>query len=148
MFSSISRNIDAVTRMIRDKNIKFIKGDENNLLHNSNDMPALILENGNRMWFYHGKRHRENGPAIEWNDGGKDWYYDDQLHREGGPAVESASGTKAWYINGKLHREDGPAYECVDGTKHWFLNGAHYETPDKMPLSFFLAYVKWMKDHE
>ena len=59
-----------------------------------------VYGNGDKIWQFNGKYHREDGPAVEW-----------------------ASGDKEWWLNGKLHREDGPAVECSDGTKKWFLDG-------------------------
>jgi hypothetical protein len=58
-----------------------------------------VKDNGDKFWWFNGKRHREDGPAIEWAD-----------------------GSKFWHLNGKLHREDGPAIEWADGSKFWFLN--------------------------
>jgi len=67
----------------------------------SKEEPIMTTtSDGAKMWYLHGKRHREDGPAIEW-----------------------ANGTKSWFINGKLHREDGPAIECADGTKEWWMHG-------------------------
>jgi len=68
-------------------------------------------------------------------DGSKVWYLDGQRHREDGPAIELSSGTKAWYLDGKyhrekLHREDGPAIERADGTQVWYLNGNHLTEED------------------
>ena len=57
-----------------------------------------------------------------YNDGTKVWYLNGKRHREDGPAIESSSGTKEWFINGKRHREDGPAIEYYKGYKKWFLN--------------------------
>jgi len=54
------------------------------------------------------------------------WYFNGKKHREDGPAIESESGEKAWYIKGKLHREDGPAKTWEDGDKEWWLNEKEY----------------------
>jgi len=62
-----------------------------------------INEDGDKIWFFRGRWHREDGPAFEYNN-----------------------GTKAWYNNGKCHREDGPAEEYADGRKHWWLNDKQY----------------------
>lgn len=33
-----------------------------------------VSDNGSKLWFLNGKRHREDGPAIEWFDGTQEWY--------------------------------------------------------------------------
>jgi len=65
--------------------------------------------------------HRDDGPAIEWSDGDKSWFFDGKRHRLDGPAVHRLNGTKIWYVDGKRHRLDGPAIEWADGTKEWFV---------------------------
>ena len=60
------------------------------------------------------------------DNGDKIWYLNGQRHREDGPAAEYANGDKSWYLNGKCHREDGPAVEYADGAKSWYLEGNHY----------------------
>jgi len=49
-------------------------------IHRENDMPAVIFENGTKVWYKNGKRHRENDL----------------------PAIISSTGIKEWWINGKL----------------------------------------------
>ena len=46
-------------------------------------------------------RHRENGAAIEYHDGDKEWYFNGKRHREDGPAIEKSDGTKIWFLNGE-----------------------------------------------
>ena len=36
-------------------------------------------ENGTKIWFVNGKRHRLNGPAIEHSDGSKTWCINGEL---------------------------------------------------------------------
>jgi len=79
-------------------------------------------KSGTRLWYFNGKRHRENGPAVEREDGTKEWWLNGLMHREDGPAIEWPCGTKEWWLNGLVHREDGPAVEWADGRKDWFLN--------------------------
>jgi hypothetical protein len=33
-----------------------------------------------KMWYLHGKRHREDGAAVEWADGTKTWYLHDRYY--------------------------------------------------------------------
>jgi len=92
----------------------------------SKEEPIMTTtSDGAKMWYLHGKRHREDGPAIEWANGTKSWFINGKLHREDGPATEYADGQKRWYLHNKRHREDGPAIEYADGTKSWFINGKH-----------------------
>jgi hypothetical protein len=89
--------------------------------------PTMTLTpGGNKLWYLHGKLHREDGPAVEWVNGDKEWWLHGKRHRENAPAVEYANGTKTWYLHGELHREDGPAIEYANGDKNWFLHNAYY----------------------
>jgi len=81
-----------------------------------------VDDDGNKFWYFDGKRHRTDGPSIEWADGTKFWYFDDKLHRTDEPAIEWVNGSKHWYVDGKRHRADGPAIEHDDGTKFWYLD--------------------------
>ncbi len=79
------------------------------------EQPECIVDKyGNKEWWFHGNRHREDGPACEWTDGGKEWW-----------------------LHGNRHREDGPACEWPDGSKEWWLHGkyAHPETLVDLHLS-------------
>jgi hypothetical protein len=38
---------------------------------------GIVLVNGTKMWWLHGKLHREDGPAIELADGDKEWWLND-----------------------------------------------------------------------
>ena len=62
-----------------------------------------VFENGDKLWYQNGERHRLDGPAIEY-----------------------ANGTKHWRQNDKLHRLDGPAIEWSDGSKEYFIEGIEY----------------------
>ena len=65
-----------------------------------------VGNNGCRIWYLNGKRHREDGPAVEHPDGSKEWFLNGDWHREDGPAIEYASGNKRWYLEGVLLDED------------------------------------------
>jgi hypothetical protein len=41
--------------------------------------PALIAQNGTKLWYQNGKRHRIDGPAAEWASQESEWYFEDQL---------------------------------------------------------------------
>jgi hypothetical protein len=46
-------------------------------------------------------RHREDGPAVEYSNGDKSWWYNGKRHREDGPATQWLSGQCWWYLNGE-----------------------------------------------
>ena len=63
---------------------------------------GLILdENGNKIWYLNGNRHRADGPAVEWANGDKFWYLNDNLHRVDGPAIILYNRYKEWHVNGE-----------------------------------------------
>lgn len=70
--------------------------DERGLLH-KDEGPAMILQDGSKFWYCHGKKHRIDGPAIEYYNGDGSWYYQGQRHRLDGPAIDWV-GIKEWYI--------------------------------------------------
>ena len=51
---------------------------------------------------------------MEFADGAKVWYQHGKIHRDDGPASEHAGGTE-WLQHGHYHRDDGPAVEYSDG---------------------------------
>jgi len=72
--------------------------------------PAPIIDKwGDKNWCNNaGQLHRENDlPAIIWEDGTKVWYKNGKRHRENDlPAVIFTSGTKSWWVNGKYIRSE------------------------------------------
>jgi hypothetical protein len=44
-----------------------------NGLYHREDGPAIIFDNGDLIWYQHGRCHREDGPAIEHSNGAKWW---------------------------------------------------------------------------
>jgi len=74
-------------------------------IHRDNDLPAIILADGNQHWYKEGKCHRDN----------------DQ------PAVIHPDGTQLWYKEGKCHRDhDLPVIIYADGSKEWRKNNKKY----------------------
>lgn len=59
---------------------------------------------GNKYWWdddYVGF-HKEDGPAYEHINGDKSWYFKGKRHREDGPAVIWLNGNKLeWWYNGE-----------------------------------------------
>ena len=46
-------------------------------------------------------------------NGAKVWYVDGKRHRVDGPAVELADGSKAWWVNDKLIKKEGPMHTAL-----------------------------------
>lgn len=90
------------------------------------DGPAMICNNGDKIWYWMGKKHRDNAPAVIMNNGNKFWYQNGKKHREDGPAAELIRGTKYWYQHDIKHRVGGPAVECSAGYKFWYQNGKYH----------------------
>ena len=60
------------------------------------DGPAFIHANGDRSWYRHGKRHREDGPAIEWLSENREVWY-----KDGKPYEPSAHELMLWKMKKK-----------------------------------------------
>jgi hypothetical protein len=85
------------------------------------------VDNIKTAWYNtHHQLHREDGPALEYINGDKFWYFNGKRHRVGGPAIELADGDKFWYCDDKRHREDGPAIIRMDGRVAYWLNNIQY----------------------
>jgi hypothetical protein len=83
----------------------------------------VINDLGTSRWFHaNGYLHRDDGPAIIYEDGTKIWLQHNKRHLDDGPAVEWGNGGKSWWQRGKCHRVDGPAVELPDGSTLWYLN--------------------------
>lgn len=119
-------------RVRTDEGVFYFDGDD--LPHRS-DGPAREYTNGEREWFEHGLRHREDGPAVTWpapkgtskrkaaEFGYAAWYRRGQRHREDGPAQVYPNGDQRWYFEDRLHREDGPAVEEQGFRREWYAHG-------------------------
>jgi hypothetical protein len=55
-----------------------------------------------------GERHNEHGPSIINSSGTKIWFIHGKIHREDGPALMASLG-EIWYYQGMIHRLNGPA---------------------------------------
>jgi len=149
--------------------------DENGELHRDDDLPAVVFSdkgslaiccgalneyedrfvmhnskslNNAKMWYRHGKRHRDGDrPAVELSDGTKEWWKDGELYREEDrPAVEYPGGAKEWYQNGVLHRDgDRPAIIGSDGTKMWYRNGELHRDNDLPTMEYADGKKEWRK---
>lgn len=68
-------------------------------LHSINDEPAVILNSGEKKWYYNGLIHREGTPAVNIPGYENQYFHMGKLHRENGPAIESIDDEQFW-ING------------------------------------------------
>ena len=55
-------------QIISTKVCNYTKFTLNGKLHNINDLPAIIYDNGNKLWYQNGLLHRLNGPATIHHD--------------------------------------------------------------------------------
>ena len=68
-------------------------------LHSINDEPAMILESGEKRWYYKNLLHRETGPAVTIPGYENQYFFMGKKHRENGPAIENIEYEEYW-ING------------------------------------------------
>ena len=68
-------------------------------LHSINDEPAMILESGEKRWYYRNLLHRENKPAVNIPGYENQYFFMGKKHRENGPAIENIEYEEYW-ING------------------------------------------------
>jgi hypothetical protein len=116
------------------------------MLHRENDLPAVECANGDKQWWYQGKRHRIGNPAIVYNNdeleaeywendinyniveypnGTKEWRaWNNFLHRDNFPAVIYPNGDCEWWVEGVRHRIGGPA--VVIGDKQYFFEDGEF----------------------
>lgn len=89
------------TKYITDNNGNQYHYNANGQLHSINDEPAMILESGEKKWYYEGLLHRENKPAINIPGYSNEYYYMGKRHRIDGAAIEDLDGEEYW-INGNI----------------------------------------------
>ena len=76
--------------------------DESGDRHNEHG-PSIIHSSGTKIWFIHGKIHREDGPALM-TSLSEIWYYQGMIHRLNGPAENSKEINElCYYINDKQY---------------------------------------------
>ncbi len=112
--------------------------DENGKLHSFNDNPAVVWEDGDKEWFIHGVKGRENDRhAEEKFYGMKTWFIDGKPGRMSGKnnvefndriewRIITESDTKFYRNHFVPHRLDGPAVIYNDGKSEWWVNGKRY----------------------
>lgn len=100
---------------------------ENNKIHRDNDEPAVIFENNFEMYLMHGKFHRINDkPAIivNWLANFPDIFYINDIFFYN----ENLSGFSIWFYNDKIHRLHNPAFvHNIDPEySKYFINDEEY----------------------
>lgn len=119
----------------------------NDHLHNE-DGPAVIFENGHKLWYLWDcliKEELPNGELINHDKTNVEeteyfikHYKYGKLHLIEGPAVIYENGDKYWYQYGRLHRDDDkPSIEFSNGEKRWFKNGVIHRGEEKGPAVIF-----------
>lgn len=78
---------------------------EEGLLHSVNDEPAVILESGEKKWYYKGLLHRDNKYAINIPGYENQYYHMGKKHRKNGPAVENIEYEEYWLNGNKITHE-------------------------------------------
>lgn len=63
------------------------------------ESPAVITEDGTKIWYQYGVKHRLDGPAVEHSDGTKEWWVAGYRHRKKGLAIEYPDGTGVAYTS-------------------------------------------------
>lgn len=86
-----------------------------------------VVHEGNLVMRYRNAQlHCVHGPAVESDQGHKVWWVDGKKHRTDGPAIEHVDGSKEWFVNDKHHRTDGAACEWSNGWCDWWFDGTLY----------------------
>jgi hypothetical protein len=75
-------------------------------------MNPVINEFGTKRWFNDkGELHRIDGPAIIFDNGDKAWFFHGKLHRTDGPTIENNNGNNFWYLNDiQIHCKDNDEF--------------------------------------
>ena len=86
------------------------------LLHREDDLPAVEYENGDKLWFFNGVFHRENGPAAIYMNGIKSWVLDGYNFSEANFNAEIArrKASKTPNCDGKFVEIDGKKYQLKE----------------------------------
>lgn len=83
----------------------YIEYTKDEIIERDDDLPAVEYEDGTKIWFKNGKRHRNNDKPALISLNKYEWWKDGKLHRDNDlPAVISPDQL-IWYKNGKIHRE-------------------------------------------
>jgi hypothetical protein len=90
--------------------------------------PASIYDDHHEKWYLHGQKHRVDGPAVRryYDDGFRsqeEWWFDGLLHRADDKPAHIGSFRREWWFQGKKHRETGPAVIHTNGNEEWWFNG-------------------------
>ncbi|MDX6587249.1 MAG: hypothetical protein QOI31_1722 [Solirubrobacterales bacterium] len=84
---------------------------------------------------------RDDGPAITRENGDRVWYQDGCKHRWDGPAESGADGFEAYFVLGKRHRLGGPAvvspggHELIPPGEQYWIYGHRYSPSENEIVS-------------
>jgi hypothetical protein len=86
----IAHNDGSIEKHYDNGTIAWYKNDE---VHRDGGEPAVEFSHGTKKWLINGKHHREDGAQY--------WYFHGDRHRLDGPAIKYGSGNVEYWINGK-----------------------------------------------
>ena len=85
-----------------------------------------------------GERHNEDGPSIIHSSGTKIWFIHGKIHREEGPALITSIG-EIWYYQGMIHSLNGPAeYNREINIQCYHINDKQYSKKDYNNILFWV----------
>ena len=102
-------------------------------LQYKNDLPLIICNVEEQLWYQNGLKHRDNNPAVIRVNGIQVWYQYGKTHRTDGPALIYADGSTEWWIEGMRHRIDGPAVTHVSKNYEWMQANNNVDLITKHP---------------
>jgi hypothetical protein len=95
-----------------DKN-GIVRTFKNYLLQSINGEPSVYNPyNGYKSWHKQGILHRENGPALICKKCCV-YYFEGKKHRDDGPAIELSDGRKKWFVYGVNKNDIAGDKDCI-----------------------------------
>ncbi len=139
------------------------------IVHRSNDLPAVIYPSGKKEWWANGNIHRDTGPAIIEANGAQIWVRRNVIHRDDDlPAIIEANGARVWYQYGVIRRNyvssasalslnddfvgqaiisaslyDPPSIVGADGTQVWCKFPLIHRAGDLPAMIYSDGTMKW-----
>ena len=104
-------NPEEATITFINRNNSIFTVDSNNFLHSYDNKPALE-NNGEKLWYKHGKLHRKGDkPAVvKYGEDKKvirkEYWFNGSLHRANGKPAVIDKDEELYLVNGDYHRED------------------------------------------
>jgi hypothetical protein len=118
-----------LTHGMNGQGYRYIEYKLNDMVHQEDDEPAVIFEEGFKMWCKFGKIHRDNDlPAKEYSEGYREWWINGRVHRDGDkPAAlqltddpDDYRDVRWWKQHGEFHRDGDQPAEIDNYTQKWY----------------------------